>query len=82
MESLSSTRTVSGFFHICPSPADSRRKLRDRLNVVGIIDPAIQSAEQVLAKKRESGIAGYADTRIFGSLEEAGISLTGDDIPK
>lgn len=64
------------------SLADEPRKLGERLKVVGIIDPARQPAEAVLARKREAGVAGYAETRIYENLKEAGEGLTGDNVPR
>ena len=61
---------------------DCSRKLGAALNVVGIIDPAIQPAEQVLAKKRDAGVAGYDNTQVFASLDDAAKCLTEDSHPR
>lgn len=49
---------------------------------MGILDPAIDQANQVLARKQEAGIQGYDETSTFSSLQEVGKGLTGENIPK
>lgn len=60
------------------------RILGPRLRVVGVIDKNVPRAERVLTIKRadDSVSAGYEDTKIFTSLDEAGAALTGDDVPQ
>ncbi|WOO85366.1 putative protein [Vanrija pseudolonga] len=57
------------------------RKLGSRLNVVGLVDPFVQRAEERLAVKREAGVEGYDRTEVFPSIEAAGKALIGGRAP-
>lgn len=60
--------------------ADSR-KLGERLNVVAVIDPDTARAERELAKKRVI-VSGYAETKVFKSIDSAGAGLAADEAPR
>ncbi|WVQ67637.1 uncharacterized protein L199_005840 [Kwoniella botswanensis] len=59
------------------------QKLGSRLNVVGLVDLNKDRANSVLAIKRADANVkhGYENTKVFGSIKEAGEGLKGDDTP-
>jgi hypothetical protein len=59
------------------------RILGDRLNVVGVVERDQQRGERVLGIKRADSKAGYSNTKIFSSLDEAGSVLSAEgNLPK
>jgi hypothetical protein len=56
------------------------RILGERLNVIGVVDRDQQRADKVLAAKRADSKAGYSNTRIFKSLDDAGAILVSENI--
>jgi hypothetical protein len=57
------------------------RILGVRLNIVGVVDRDHDRAERVLGiKKADITIQGYATTKIFNSLDEAGSILSSENI--
>lgn len=59
------------------------RILGDRLNVVGVVERDQQRGEKVLSIKRADSKAGYSNTKIFSSLDEAGSVLSAENnLPK
>jgi predicted dehydrogenase len=58
-------------------------KLGPRLKVVALIDPAIDRATSVLAKKRETFVrSAYENTRVFKTLEEFVKNMTPKERPR
>jgi len=61
----------------------TRRILGDRLNVVGLVERDQERGERVLSLKRADSKAGYSNTKIFSSLDEAGSALSASNsLPK
>jgi hypothetical protein len=59
------------------------RILGDRLNVVGVVERDAERGERVLSAKRANTKAGYSNTKIFTSLDEAGKVLSSENnLPK
>jgi len=59
------------------------RILGGRLNVVGIVERDQERGERVLGLKRADSKAGYSNTKIFSSLDEAGSVLSAENkLPK
>ncbi|KAK4689723.1 hypothetical protein P7C73_g374, partial [Tremellales sp. Uapishka_1] len=58
------------------------RKLGDRLNVVGLVDPDVKRARIRLDEKVGAGIHGYKDTKVFPSIKEAGSGLSTSETPQ
>lgn len=48
---------------------------------MGLIDPDHARAASRLEAKRNAGVIGYEETKIFPSIEAASEGLKGDDIP-
>lgn len=58
------------------------RKLGLRLKVVALVDPATERALAVLQEKRDSLVASaYADTRVYGSLDDLANGVTPKEKP-
>lgn len=58
-------------------------KLGPRLKVVALIDPAIDRAASVLAKKRETFVrSAYEHTRVFKTLEDFVKNMTPKERPR
>jgi predicted dehydrogenase len=65
------------------TPSHPFSKLGPRLKVVALIDPAVDRAAAVLAKKRETFVrSAYEHTRVFKTLEEFVKNSTSRERPR
>ena len=79
---VQTTWTVSFVYRYVSAKLTSRI-LGDRLNVVGVVERDQERGERVLSLKRADSKAGYSNTKIFSSLDEAGSALSAaNNLPK
>lgn len=54
----------------------ARRMYGPQLNVLGIIDPALDRAQTRISDKTSAGVAGYSNAQVWATAAQAGQALT------